>query len=346
MGPEGLTTEKPMCLQDPFELKHNVCRNLPEKGVRALKSHFGAASHVLSQIRLEEGLVGGINALFSMKVEVDEGENLETSLEAVLVGENEAIKKIFGNPHARPARLPFGGDSVEELVTNVLQNCLLLRSKHRNNGSKNAECNESLKRGLSTEQSVKKRKVEQEEGKIDEHTAEDEDVKLVNDEGIGGADAINEETATGKSVNKENLGEEDAVEEKEDFPNGKGSGPARWQYKQVGGQWMVDGLVWAGRRKKAAMIAEESVVSREAAVTRLVTEEQAMLGEPEVVFTCHLLTTANGQSGTNIGNQSWVALQKVYSRKKSFESMVGWFNPYLVDLVPRLMKEKSSEAFL
>ena len=129
MGPEGLTTEKPMCLQDPFELKHNVCRNLPEKGVRALRSHFEAASRILGQITPEEGLVGGINALFGMQVEVDKGEHIETSLEAVLVGENETVKKIFGNPYAKPVRLPIGAHDVEEIVTTVLQNCLLLRSK-------------------------------------------------------------------------------------------------------------------------------------------------------------------------------------------------------------------------
>ena len=313
MGPEGLTTEKPMCLQDPFELKHNVCRNLPEKGVRALRSHFEAASRILGQITPEEGLVGGINALFGMQVEVDKGEHLETSLEAVLVGENEAVKKIFGNPYAKPVRLPIGANDVEEIVTTVLQNCLLLRSKLEENGSENVDCPASLKRGLSTEECVKKRKI-QEKGKVDEDTAADE-----------------------------NIGEEHA-EEEEDLANGKDSEP-RSQYKQVVGQWVVDGLVWAGRKKKAAMVAEESVVSREAAITRLVMEEQAILAEPEVVFTCHLLTTA-GQSGINTSSQTWVALQKVHSRKKSFESMVGWFNPYLADLVPRLMKEKSPKPVL
>merc|ERR1719341_2118917 len=105
------------------------------------------------------------------------------------------------------------------------------------------------------------------------------------------------------------------------------------------------GVFGQAGKKKAAMVAEESVVSREAAITRLVMEEQAVLAEPEVVFTCHLLTTA-GQSVMNTSSQSWVALQKVHSRKKSFESMVGWFNPYLADLVPRLMKEKSPEPVL
>ena len=64
IGADGLATEKPLCLQDPFELTHNVCRNLPEKGVAMLKSHFGAASQVLEQLlsdKADEGLVGGVN---------------------------------------------------------------------------------------------------------------------------------------------------------------------------------------------------------------------------------------------------------------------------------------------
>ena len=312
MGPEGLTTEKPMCLQDPFELKHNVCRNLPEKGVRALQSHFKAASQIFSQITPDERLVGGINALFGMQVEADKGEHSETSLEAVLVAQNEFVKKIFGNPYAKPASLPIGVNNVEELVTTVLKNCLLLRSNVKENGSENLDCNGSLKRGLSTEECVKKMKM-QEKGNIGECTVADE-----------------------------NIGEEDA--EKKELAYEKDAEP-RVQYKQVGGQWVVDGLVWSGRKKKAAMVAEELVVSREAAITRLVMEEQAVLTEPEVVFTCHLLTT-EGQSGINSGRRWWVALQKVHSRKKSFESMVGWFNPYLTDLVSRLMKEKSAVKLL
>ena len=349
MGPEGLTTEKPICLQDPFELKHNVCRNLPERGVRALKSYFEAASRVLGQITPQEGLVGGINALFGMKVEVDKGEHLETSLEALLVDESEAVKKIFGNPYARPARLPVGGDDLEELVTTVLQSCLLLRSKLEKNGTKNIDRNGSFKRALTTEESVKKRKI-QEKNKIEEEdTAADVNVRgqLVNNKSIGGADTINEETAADENVIDEKVDEEGAVVEEKHLANGKSSRPAGSKYKQVGSQWVVDGCVWAGRKKKAALVAEESVVSREAAITRLVMEEQAVLAEPEVVFTCHVLTTDNAsQSGTNTSSQSWVALQKVHSRKKSFESMVGWFNPYLTDLVARLMKEKSPKAIL
>ena len=348
MGPEGLTTEKPICLQDPFELKHNVCRNLPERGVRALKSYFEAASRVLGQITPQEGLVGGINALFGMKVEVDKGEHLETSLEALLVDESEAVKKIFVNPYARPVRLPDGGDDLEELVTTVLQNCLFLRYKLEKNGTKNVERNGSFKRGLSTEESSKKRKL-QEKGKIEEEDTADVNVKghLANNERIGGVDTIYEETAADENVIDGKVGEEDAVEEEEHPTNGKSFRPAGSKYKQVGSQWVVDGCVWAGRKKKAALVAEESVVSREAAITRLVMVEQAVLAEPEVVFTCHVLTTDNAsQSGTNTSSQSWVALQKVHSRKKSFESMVGWFNPYLTDLVARLMKEKSPKAIL
>ena len=130
IGAEGLATEKPLCLQDPFELTHNVCRNLPEKGVALLKSHFGAASQVLEQLlsdKTEEGLVGGINALFGMRVEV---ENIELHpdkiLESVLKGESEIVQKIFGNPHAKPVRLSIGNHDLESLVNTVLAKCLLL----------------------------------------------------------------------------------------------------------------------------------------------------------------------------------------------------------------------------
>ena len=204
----------------------------------------------------------------------------------MLVAENEAVKKIFGN---KPARFSISAKDLEELVTTVLQNCLLLRSKLEDE-SKNVA---SLKRGLSTEECVRKRKIQGEEDTAEDANIDEEDVK------------------------------------KEDLANGKDSEP-KSQYKQVGGEWVVDRCIWAGRRKKAAMVAEESVVGREAAITRLVMEEQAKLAEPEVVFTCHLFTTVG---------QSWVALQKIHSRKKSFESMVGWFNPYLTDLVQRLMKD-------
>ena len=99
---------------------------------------------------------------------------------------------------------------------------------------------------------------------------------------------------------------------------------------------MVDGPVWAGRKRKAALVAEEKVVAREAEITRLVMEEQVILPDPDVVFTCHALATGEGQA--------WVALHKVHSRKKAFESMVGWFNPYLSDVVTRLVKEKEADV--
>ena len=321
MGPEGLTTEKPMCLQDPFELTHNVCRNLPEKGVRVSKSHFKAASQVLGQLMLEEakqeGLIGGINALFGMKVEEEKGECFDRSLETVLMGETEIVQKIFGNPNARPARLPGGGSDLEELVTIVLQNCLLLRDK----AFPHVDCNGSLKRGLLTEESVKKRK-KQDETLKSEKTVENVEEDLVMGVIIGAGPGV-------------------AVEEEVDLDIAKVKSGSDSRYKQVGGQWVVDGLVWAGRKKKAAMVAEEDTAAREAAITKLVMEEQVIMSEPEVVFTCHVLTTAS-QSETKSTGQCWVALQKVHARKKSFESMVGWFNPYLTDLVARLAKERSS----
>ena len=308
MGAEGLATEKPLCLQDPFELTHNVCRNLPDKGVAMLKSHFGAASQVLEQLlsdKVEEGLVGGVNALFAMKVEVENIElHPDKSLESVLKGESEIVQKIFGNPHAKPVRLSIGNHDLESLVNTVLAKCLLLHVK-----PESAESNEflpkidsdgSLKRGLSIDESAQKR--QKQDGEIS--TEAELELKRNND---------------GSTCDETEV-----------------SGNTSSTFKQVGGQWVVDGPVWAGRKRKAALVAEEKVVAREAEITRLVMEEQVILPDPDVVFTCHALATGEGQA--------WIALHKVHSRKKAFESMVGWFNPYLSDVVTRLVKEKEADV--
>ena len=308
IGAEGLATEKPLCLQDPFELTHNVCRNLPEKGVAMLKSHFGAASQVLEQLlsdKAEEGLVGGINALFGMKVEV---ENIELHpdkiLESVLKGESEIVQKIFGNPHAKPVRLSIGNHDLESLVNTVLAKCLLLHVKPESAMSNEflpkIDSDGSLKRGLSIDESAQKR--QKQDGEIS--TEAELEVKRNND---------------GSTCDETEV-----------------SGDASSTFKQVGGQWVVDGPVWAGRKRKAALVAEEKVVAREAEITRLVMEEQVILPDPDVIFTCHALATGEGQA--------WIALHKVHSRKKAFESMVGWFNPYLSDVVTRLVKEKEADV--
>ena len=46
---EGLQVDKPLCLQDPFELSHNVCKNLPEKAVRRLVLYSREAAKVAQQ---------------------------------------------------------------------------------------------------------------------------------------------------------------------------------------------------------------------------------------------------------------------------------------------------------
>ena len=308
IGAEGLATEKPLCLQDPFELTHNVCRNLPEKGVAMLKSHFGAASQVLEQLlsdKAEEGLVGGINALFAMKVEVENIElHPDKSLESVLKGESEIVQKIFGNPHAKPVRLSIGNHDLESLVNTVLAKCLLLHVKPESAMSNEflpkIDSDGSLKRGLSIDESAQKR--QKQDGEI----------------------------STEAELNLRRDNDESTCEETEV------SGHASSTFKQVGGQWVVGGPVWAGRKRKAALVAEEKVVAREAEITRLVMEEQVILPDPDVIFTCHALATGEGQA--------WIALHKVHSRKKAFESMVGWFNPYLSDVVARLVKEKEADV--
>ena len=53
LGAEGLQLDKPLCLQDPFELSHNVCRNLPLKAVNNLRNYFVTAGQLVN--RMVEG---------------------------------------------------------------------------------------------------------------------------------------------------------------------------------------------------------------------------------------------------------------------------------------------------
>jgi hypothetical protein len=43
---DGLLTNTPVCLQDPFELTFNVCRNLTAKALRNFTAVMGAAAEV------------------------------------------------------------------------------------------------------------------------------------------------------------------------------------------------------------------------------------------------------------------------------------------------------------
>ena len=66
---DGLQLDKPLCLQDPFELSHNVCRNLPEKAVkRFLMFCREAAGLAQSCLSAEQRPSGGLCSLLKIEV--------------------------------------------------------------------------------------------------------------------------------------------------------------------------------------------------------------------------------------------------------------------------------------
>ena len=68
---EGLQLDRPLCLQDPFELSHNVCRNLPEKAVKRFVMFCSeAASLARSCLSAELRPSGGLCSLLKIEVNI------------------------------------------------------------------------------------------------------------------------------------------------------------------------------------------------------------------------------------------------------------------------------------
>ena len=66
---DGLQLDRPLCLQDPFELSHNVCRNLPEKAVRRFVAFCTEAARIAqSCLSAEHRPSGGLCSLLKIEV--------------------------------------------------------------------------------------------------------------------------------------------------------------------------------------------------------------------------------------------------------------------------------------
>ena len=61
--------DKPLCLQDPFELSHNVCKNLPEKAVRRFVI-FSTETAKLAEkcLSVDQRPSGGLCSLLKIEV--------------------------------------------------------------------------------------------------------------------------------------------------------------------------------------------------------------------------------------------------------------------------------------
>ena len=73
----------------------------------------------------------------------------------------------------------------------------------------------------------------------------------------------------------------------------------------------------------------------EAAITEAVTKDSIRLADPEVEFRLHFLVAQEQQS-----NAVMVGIEKLKSRKKSFDSIVTWFKSYIPNIVKSIAQEK------
>ena len=65
---DNLKIESPLCVQDPFELNHNVTRNLPEKAVKYFIAFCSEAHHLLENLDSDDRPASGICTLFNIEV--------------------------------------------------------------------------------------------------------------------------------------------------------------------------------------------------------------------------------------------------------------------------------------
>lgn len=138
IGRDKLLIDKPICLQDPFELCFNVCKNLPQKALTILKCHFQEAGN-LCKAMLEPQTCpsAGILSLFELEVNVpDEPEPVEEPDVALADETRDSISSFNGNVIKIdfPAEFVQNGennfqDESIKLVRRIFRDCLKFEMK-------------------------------------------------------------------------------------------------------------------------------------------------------------------------------------------------------------------------
>ena len=108
---------------------------------------------------------------------------------------------------------------------------------------------------------------------------------------------------------------------------------------EEGSCWSVWDLVWVRRRQVLELIdkTNKTTVEVEAAVTEAVTKDCIRLSDPEAEFRLHFLASSTDKSTLLLG------LEKLKSRKKSFESIVTWMKSYIPNVVKMIVYDKLQE---
>ena len=90
-----LKTDSYLCVQDPFELSHNVCRNFPEKGALNFLAHCSEALQITKVLVTEHKEIppGGLCSLFNIKVK--EMKSVDFDIAEILTDLPKKLSKCF-----------------------------------------------------------------------------------------------------------------------------------------------------------------------------------------------------------------------------------------------------------
>jgi len=321
LGEKGLHLDKPMCLQDPFELDHNVCKNLPDKAVIILQAYFKKAGEMAQNLtNPEKPIPGGLNQLFELTVEVPKDPERISNI-------TEIFNRVPGAKIYLGFILPTPENSIQkirDIVHTVLQDCLKL---------------EKLVGEVEKVPAVDEKvpvKLEKIPGEIEQVSAvepttavEDKEVEINTKECMSSKTEI-ETTGNCDITLKRKSGEEtDSSDEKR----------TRVEFDLEDLQvelWQVRCHVWAGRRKQGDLLEgqEMSTVQRETTVTErlmLLVPAAILDDKPDIVFKSYVGT---------IQGRVCVGLEVVHSRKKLFENLFTWLRSYLPDTVKKISSEE------
>ena len=143
----SLKTDSSLCVQDPFELSHNVCRNLPDKGALSFQAHCSEAHKITRSFFVTEILdrpPGGICSLFNINVKEFKSDELDISkiMSDLPPNQSNYFKNSFKVSFPDTLRSDFGFNKAssqqllkcaEKIMNMIFGKCLKLDRTETNN---------------------------------------------------------------------------------------------------------------------------------------------------------------------------------------------------------------------
>jgi len=326
LGPEGLLLDKLICLQDPFELTFNMCRNLPERGYRTLVSLFNQMFKACSQIK-ESSCPGGFNKLLNLEIVPDENIELPDPMQ-VFNGTN--VYMAFLLPDISEQTLQ---KHLDKITTDIQDKAALTDTSKIDTISKDTTENEdntlqedSQDKELVTD-GAKEQKMKKMELMISVifskclqfMTAKEYEEKKASSKSQDGSQRSNEDESC----------QPDEKRTKLDFcpENSKG---ATSTLDPQNNEWVVFHQVWSGRKRfhaeVYAMKEDLSVLEKEIKITEEQRSKYTIMVDipPDIIFKHHVKMYQN---------HICLGLEMVQSRKKLYENLFAWLRSYLPELL-------------